>query len=153
MTLGASRTAAQRDQRDRSEQQSAERDRSKSSAGPDTAGEEVMPNDSDSRPELVDATHYDFDRLERAITGLVSQQRTLLAENEMLRQKLGDRDTEVERLESELRAAIERRKSALERIDALIDELDRLDARLDDAMATWVEPSGDAQPESGDLGQ
>ena len=153
MTLGASRTAAQRDERNRSEQQSAERKRSdQSSAGPDGRGSEEALG-ADDRPELVDATHYDFDRLERAITGLVSQQRTLLAENEMLRQKLGDRDAEVERLENELRAAIGRRKNALERIDALIDELDRLDARLDDAMANWVEQPGDAPPEPGDVSQ
>ncbi len=101
---------------------------------------------SEERPELVDATHYDWNRLERAVAALVDQQRTLLRENEELRTRLAARETEVERLAADLRSAVERRKNALERVDALIDELDRLDASLDDAMVDWAEGDAEGAP-------
>lgn len=147
--MGASRHAAQREQGDQRQRdadagvddEGRPRSSSHEDAGDDAPGGEV----DDGRPELIDATRYDFDRLERAIGGLVAQQRALAAENEALRVRVSDRDAEVERLASELRGAVERRKHALERVDALIDELDRLDARLDDAMVDWVEPPDDSK--------
>lgn len=152
--MGAIRNAAQRRQgghRERSEHQAP----GQSTAGDgsvDSADAEAQDDatatatkDGDaSRPELIDATQYDFDRLQRAIASLVAQQRALVEENEALRVGIVDRNAEVERLAAELRGAVERRKHALERVDALIDELDRLDSRLDDAMVDWVEGADEA---------
>jgi chromosome segregation ATPase len=100
------------------------------------------------RPELIDATHYDFDRLEHVVARLLEQHRTLQQENEALRARLRARDGEVERLESELQTALERRKQAIERVDALLGELDRLDGRLDEAMLAWTaaEDAAAAEP-------
>lgn len=91
--------------------------------------------ESGTRRELVDATRYDLDRLERAIRGLVAQQQALTRENAGLRAELTERDARVARLEGELESAENRRKLAIGRVDALIDEMDRLDAALDRSMA------------------
>lgn len=101
------------------------------------------------RPELVDATHYDLDRLEHVVARLLDQHRSLQHENDALRARLRSKDVEVDRLEGELQAALERRKHALQRIDSLIDELDRLDGRLDEAMLAWP-AAGDAGAPSSD---
>jgi len=94
------------------------------------------------RTELVDATRYDLDRLERAVRRLVVRQQELVAENEALRKDLRDREAAVERLDAELRSSQERRQHALQRVDGLIGELDRLDALLDASVAGWA-ASGD----------
>ena len=90
---------------------------------------------TESRPELTDATHYDFDRLERAVQSSVEQQKRLSKENQELRDQLAQRDVETERLSGEVQAAKLRREHAIERVDALMAELDRLDTQLDEAMA------------------
>jgi hypothetical protein len=90
---------------------------------------------ADARPELADATRYDLDRLERAIRGLVAQQQVLKRENERLRAAVTERDALVARLEGDLESAEGRRKFAISRVEALIDEMDRLDAALDRSMA------------------
>lgn len=132
MTLGASRTATQRDARPNS------------AGAAKNADSPSASEDAGSRPELVDASKYDIDRLERAVTGLVFQQRALIEEQEGLRDQLAGRDREIERLENELRLADERRREALTRVESLIGDLDRLDARLDEAMVDFEAPAGKA---------
>ncbi|MCH2185248.1 hypothetical protein MK280_05185 [Myxococcota bacterium] len=96
---------------------------------------EVTDRSAESRPELTDATRYDFDRLERAVRSLVEQQTRLSSENQQLRDQLAQRDVEAERLNGEIQDAQLRREGAIARVDALMAELDRLDARLDEAVA------------------
>lgn len=86
------------------------------------------------RAGLVDATSYDFERLERAVGQLIEQQRLLLLENESLREKLRDRGQQVEQLEAELAESNGRREKAMERLDALIAELEVLDDRLERSL-------------------
>lgn len=82
------------------------------------------------RPELVDATQYDFDRLERAVSDLARQQLELSETNEELRATLAQRDSAIEKLESEVDRLGKRRQAAVQRLDGLVEELDRLDAAL-----------------------
>lgn len=96
----------------------------------------------ESRPELTDATRYDFDRLERAIVALVQQKRSLAEENRSLQDRLSQKDLDVKRLAGELETAQNRRQLAIDRVDSLIDELDRLDAQLDDAMVQSAAKDG-----------
>jgi chromosome segregation ATPase len=83
---------------------------------------------------LVDATRYDFERLERALAQLVEQQAQLLVENDTLREQVEDRELRIHRLESELDESNSRRHKAMERLDALITELDRLDEGLERSL-------------------
>ncbi len=91
---------------------------------------------TESRPELTDATRYDFDRLERAVRSLVAQQNRLATENQQLRDELAQRDVEAKQLNAEIEDAKSRREGAIERVDTLMAELDRLDTQLDEAVAT-----------------
>ena len=96
---------------------------------------DVVGGPVESRPELTDATRYDFDRLERAVRSLVDQQNRLARENQALRDQLAQRDIEATRLNGEIQDAKTRREGAIARVDALMVELDRLDAELDEAVA------------------
>jgi chromosome segregation ATPase len=82
-------------------------------------------------PGLVDATQYDFERLERAVSELATSHDVLHRENATLREHLEERDGRLQRLEGELASADERRHQIAARLDALIEELDRLDAAYD----------------------
>ena len=82
------------------------------------------------RPELVDATHYDFDRLERAVSDLARRQLELSDANESLLATLAEKDSLIQKLESEIDLQGKRRQAALQRLDGLVEELDRLDASL-----------------------
>jgi hypothetical protein len=92
--------------------------------------------DPHARANLIDATQYDFERLERAVRLLSEQQQALLAENQALRDQLEDGERRVHRLESELDDSNGRRRKAMERMDALIRELDRLDEGLERSLQT-----------------
>lgn len=82
------------------------------------------------RPELVDASHYDFDRLERAVSDLARQHLELSDANEALRATLAEKDSVIQELESEIDRLGSRRQAAVQRLDGLVEELDRLDAVL-----------------------
>ena len=82
------------------------------------------------RPELVDAPTYDFDRLERAVSDLARRQIELAQANEELRATVADRDSVIEKLESEIELLGKRRQAAVSRLDGLVEELDRLDQAL-----------------------
>lgn len=125
MKSGTSRHSAQHDQRG----QVPPLADSKVDRGPDRGTE------SEVRPDLVDATRYDLDRLERAIRSLVAQQQALKRENDELRIAVSARSEEVARLTSELEAAEERRRTTIGKVDALIEELDKLDSALDRSMS------------------
>jgi chromosome segregation ATPase len=79
------------------------------------------------RPGLVDATVYDFERLERAVASLAEQHEQAKRENARLRNEAELREARVGELEAKLKAAEDRRQAVLGRIDALMSELDRLD--------------------------
>jgi len=125
MKSGTSRHSASRDQAGQSP----------SSPGSQPDRDANRASASEVRSDLVDATQYDLDRLERAVRSLVVQQQSLKRENDELRQTLTGRDEEVSRLTSELKAVEERRRVAIGKVDALIDELDRLDSALDRSMS------------------
>jgi chromosome segregation ATPase len=73
---------------------------------------------------------YDWDRLERAVRALVSQQEVLREELRSLRGDLGERDQRIRALETQLIEANHRRQDTGKRIDELIAQLDQLDAQL-----------------------
>ena len=86
-------------------------------------------------PRVEDAetgirTPYDWERLERAVRALVSQQEALRTELRTLRVDLGDRNHRIRTLESQLLEANQRRQDTSKRIDELIAQLDQLDAQL-----------------------
>lgn len=83
------------------------------------------------RPELVDATRYDFDRLERAVSELAHQHALMQDENAALQTRLALRDATIQELESELEVLGRRRAAAIERVNRLVAELDRLDAEFE----------------------
>jgi chromosome segregation ATPase len=119
--LGASRRALSRERR--------------TAAGGQTDESAAQaPSGQSARAALVDATRYDFERLERVVALLVEQQAELLDENGALREQVEDRERNVHRLESELDASNSRRRKAMERLDALIGELDRLDEGLQHSL-------------------
>ncbi|MBW2243996.1 MAG: hypothetical protein JRH01_18605 [Deltaproteobacteria bacterium] len=124
MELGASRRALSRERR---------------AAGggrtdPSGARAETVQGQQGEKAALVDATRYDFERLERALAQLVEQQAQLLVENDTLREQVEDRELRIHRLESELDESNSRRHKAMERLDALITELDRLDEGLERSL-------------------
>jgi chromosome segregation ATPase len=84
----------------------------------------------DPRPELVDATHYDFGRLEVVVTELVERQRLLQGENAELREQLQARDERTRALESEVENLQKRRSRTHQRLDGVIEELSRLEATV-----------------------
>jgi hypothetical protein len=104
------------------------------SGGP-TAGAAPAGNTGDQPPDLVDATRYDFDRLERAVVELARRYDLLQRQNGTLHEHLEDREAQIKRLEDDLASANDRRRQIAERLDALIDELDRLDAAFDASTA------------------
>jgi FtsZ-binding cell division protein ZapB len=71
---------------------------------------------------------FDFERLERAIAELLSAQRRLRGENEVLRQELSERDATVEGLDQEIVQLRQRRTDALKRLDDLIGQVDDFEA-------------------------
>jgi chromosome segregation ATPase len=73
---------------------------------------------------------YDWDRLERAVRTLVSQQEALRRELRVLRSDLGERNHRIRTLETQLIEANQRRQDTGKRIDELIAQLDQLDAQL-----------------------
>jgi chromosome segregation ATPase len=73
---------------------------------------------------------YDWDRLERAVRTLVSQQEILRDEVAALRGELGERNHRIRSLEMQLLEANQRRQDTGKRIDDLIAQLDQLDAQI-----------------------
>ena len=79
-------------------------------------------------------SHYDFDRLERAIRSLVAQTRDLRGENAALRHELAEREQHIRDLDEKLLSANQLRHDAIKRIDDLVDQLDQVDSRLESAL-------------------
>ena len=79
---------------------------------------------------------YDWDRLERAVRALVSQQEILRNEVTALRGELGERNHRIRTLEAQLLEANQRRQDTGKRIDDLVAQLDQLDAQLAGAEPT-----------------
>ncbi len=90
---------------------------------------------TEKRPELFDATQYDFDRLEIVVTELVDAQRVLQQENAALRQELQAGISRAQTLEAEVDDLRKRRERTLERLGGLIAEIDRLDSALGEGAA------------------
>ena len=99
------------------------------------AAANVVEAAGDSRPELVDATRYDFDRLEAVVTDLVERHRALQGENSKLRQLLGDRVVYAKRLEADIEDLQSRRERSQARLDQVIAHLDRMEAALGEPSA------------------
>ena len=98
--------------------------KSLASPGPDTSGDS-------ERPELVDATRYDLDRLEGAVSELARQYAQMRDDNTTLNASLDLRDARIQELESDLESLGQRRRTAIERVERLVAELDRLDSEFD----------------------
>lgn len=87
----------------------------------------------DPRPELVDATRYDFERLEVVVKQLVDRHHTLLGENAELHRRLVASDARAIASKEEVEDLRKRRDRTHERLDGLIADLDRLESALDDS--------------------
>ena len=87
----------------------------------------------DPRPELVDATRYDFERLEVVVKQLVDRHHTLLGENAELHRRLAASDARAIASEEEVEDLRKRRHRTHERLGGLIADLDRLESALDDS--------------------
>ena len=97
---------------------------------PSLSTPEPEPLNESDRPELVDATSYDLDRLERAVADLAQRHAELSGANEELRITVAQRDSLIQKLESEIVQLGKRREAAVQRLDGLVQELDRLDVEL-----------------------
>ncbi|MDG2332597.1 MAG: cell division protein ZapB [Myxococcota bacterium] len=114
----------------------------------DQQGKESVADET--RPELFDATQYDFERLEIVVTELVDAHRILQQENAALRTELRARTERSQALESEVEDLRKRRERTHERLGALIAEIDGLDGALapgTDSSAKKAAPS--AKPRAG----
>jgi septal ring factor EnvC (AmiA/AmiB activator) len=76
-------------------------------------------------------SHYDFERLERAVNALVVRYEELRAENSELRRTLRERDQHVRGLDATIRESNQRRQDVGKHIDDLIAQIDQLDARFE----------------------
>jgi hypothetical protein len=67
---------------------------------------------------------YDYDRLERVVTELLSEHRKLRGENEALQQELVERDRQLAGLDLRVSQQEQRRTDALKRVDDLIAQVE-----------------------------
>ena len=72
--------------------------------------------------------NFDFYRLELAIAELLSAQRRLRGETELLRREVSERDEIVEGLDQEIVQLKQRRTDALKRLDDLISQVGDFEA-------------------------
>ena len=133
MELGASKRTSPAKPLSRPSSQSNSKHDSSQPRSRSEAGEQQSTR---ARTGLVDATVYDFERLERAVDSLAEQHEQVKHENVLLRDEAELREARIGELEAKLKAAEDRRQTVLGRIDALMTELDRLDDLS-------VEPIGD----------
>jgi len=84
------------------------------------------------------SSHYDFERLERSIEHLLKDHERLTAEREALLEELIDRERRIAALESKLASEGERRVSAIESVDQILERLDQLESDVVEGAA----PSG-----------
>ena len=84
----------------------------------------------EAAPAVVREAEYDFDRLERALRSLVSQQLALRRENADLQVMLAEAKLRVRSLDACVREEGQRRRDAVERIDELIGQIEALEPRL-----------------------
>ena len=82
-------------------------------------------------PELVDATRYDFERLEVVVRGLVERHHELMKDNTSMAGQIAASDARAGALEEEVLDLRKRRERTQERLEGLIGHLDRLEAELD----------------------
>jgi len=75
--------------------------------------------------------HYDFERLQRAVSALVTRYEKLQSENVQLRRSLREQEQHVRGLDAKIREANQRRQDVGKRIDDLIAQIDQLDARFE----------------------
>ena len=83
-----------------------------------------------SKPELVDATRYDFERLESVVTDLVLRHRALQDENSALREQIAGGLAREQQLEAELADLRARRERSRARLDKMLDDLGKMEAAL-----------------------
>ncbi|MCS5637395.1 MAG: cell division protein ZapB [Myxococcota bacterium] len=113
MASGASRSAAKR--------------REKKTTAAEAAAAEAAPA---SKPELFDATRYDFERLEAAVTDLVDRHRALQRENSALRQEIAERAARAQQLEAEVDELRSRRERSRARLDKMLADLGQMEVAL-----------------------
>lgn len=86
--------------------------------------------DSKRRPDQTGETDR-FARLDRLVRSLVDRYERLLAETELLRGELGEREQRIRALDEKLLALNQGRQDAAKRLDDLVSRLDQLDAELE----------------------
>ncbi len=98
---------------------------------------------ADRKSTLVDASVYDFERLERAVRSLALEHERAKLENAALRRAASLREARIAELEKKLASADQRRLSVLERIDSLMASFDG--EMVDSNVVAGAEPGGDAE--------
>lgn len=76
---------------------------------------------------------FDYARLEQAIESLLEDHAKLRTQNRSLRATVGERETQVAKLEGHLLEAKQKRQDAIKRIDDLVSRLEQIDAALERA--------------------
>lgn len=76
---------------------------------------------------------FDYARLEQAIESLLEDHAKLRTQNRSLRATIGERETQVAKLEGHLLEAKQKRQDAIKRIDDLVSRLEQIDAALERA--------------------
>jgi chromosome segregation ATPase len=72
----------------------------------------------------------DLERLERAVSGLLSRYASLRRRNDALERRLAERDRRVGELEGEVARLERSRRDVARRVGDLIEQIDRLEGRL-----------------------
>jgi hypothetical protein len=90
---------------------------------------------SEKRPERPRSDHYDFERLEHAVSQLAAACRHQREENASLRRELEHRSQKIRALDSKLLVANQKRQDVAKRIDELISQIDQLDASFESVEA------------------
>lgn len=88
-----------------------------------------------SKPELIDATRYDFERLEAVVTGLVHRHRALQVENSALREQIAERDARARQVEVEVEDLRSRRERSRARLDKMLADLGQMEVALSEPSA------------------
>ena len=118
MASGTSRSAAKR--------------REKKTTAAEAADEQAK---AAPKPELTDATRYDFERLEAVVTDLVHRHRALQVDNLALREQIAERDARARKIEAEVEDLRSRRERSRARLDKMLADLGQMEVALTEASA------------------
>ena len=84
--------------------------------------------------QTADASRFDFDRLERAVSFLLEEHERLSTEKGALLEELVERESRITSLEAKLEGERSRRASAVEGVDNILARLEQLQASASAAV-------------------